>query len=256
MTFSEAIKTRAAADYADFLIPHLERTTELLDAGCGQGTISIGLAEYCASVTAIDVANHFEGAVAYATRHEISNVQFECGDVYAINYPDGVFDACICHSVLEALERPLEALGELFRICKAGAVVGVASVDYGGVIIAGDDAPQLERFYQVREQLWAEQSLANPRMGRNLRGLLNQAGFMDVEATTKHFCYGTTTAIRQFGEARAAECDDPWYAESALAGGHLTGDELRRIKRAWESWSQSPSAYLAFPWCRAVGWKP
>ena len=32
-----------------------------------------------------------------------------------------------------------------------------------------------------------------------------------------------------------------------------TNDDLRHMKSAWEAWGRSPSAYFAFPWCRAIG---
>lgn len=256
MAFASEIRARSADDYADFLIPHLNDQTAILDAGCGKGTISIGLAERCASVTGVDVADNFADAIQYANENGYHNIRFQAGDLYRLAFPDDEFDACLCHSVLEALERPEEALHEIARVCKAGAVVGVASVEYAGIILAGEDVTPLKRFYEVRERLWLAQGVADPYLGRNLRRLLNQAGFKDVLATTKYFCYGTTQAVREFGIGRAADCDEAWYAGSALASGLVTGAELAAMKRAWEDWSSSPSSYFAFPWCRAVGWKP
>jgi hypothetical protein len=133
--------------------------------------------------------------------------------------------------------------------------VGVASVEYSGIIIAGDDVEPLRRFYQIREKLWELEGVANPYLGRNLRGLLDRCGFKGVIATTKCFSYGTADSVAEFGSGRAADCVDRWYSNSAVSHGLASADELQNIKRAWETWSRSTSAYLAFPWCRAVGWK-
>jgi len=255
MSFTSDMKERSAAEYADFLLPHLDTQMVVLDAGCGTGTLSIGLAEHCASVVAFDNTDAFADAAQYCRQKRLDNIRFEHGDVYRLDFPDECFDACLCHSVLETLARPLDALAEISRVCKRGAPVGVASVEYDGIILAGDRLGLLERFYSTREQLWVAQEIADPYMGRNLRGLLNQAGFKDVVATTKSFCYGTPTAIREFGLSRASDCEDDWYAGSALASGLATKNDLQDMKRAWEAWSRDPGAYLAFPWCRAVGWK-
>src|ERR1700730_17300574 len=40
-----AIKTRGAHVYAGFLLPHLRPNMVVLDCGCGEATIAIGLAE-------------------------------------------------------------------------------------------------------------------------------------------------------------------------------------------------------------------
>lgn len=255
MSFDEDILNRSAADYADFLLPHLTREMVMLDGGCGSGTITVGLADHVASIVGIDREEDFSDAVEYAAAVGASGISFQIGDLYSLEFPDAHFDACLCHSALEALTDPLRGLTEIARVLKPGAVVGAASVEYGGIIIAGDNVAPLRRFYQIREKLWELEVVANPYLGRNLRGLLNRIGFKDVIATTKYFSYGTADSVAKFGSGRAADCVDLWYSNSAVSHGLASADELQDIRCAWESWSRSPSAYLAFPWCRAIGWK-
>ena len=248
MSFSEDILNRNAADYADFLLPYLARKMVLLDGGCGSGTITVGLADHVASVIGVD-------AIEYATAAGISGISFQTGDLCSLEFPDAHFDACLSHSALETIEDPRRALVEIARVLKPGAVLGVASVEYGGIVIAGDDVEPLRRFYEIREQLWQLEGVANPYLGRKLRGLLNSCGFKDVIATTKYFCYGTAESVANFGAGRAADCVDRWYSKLAILHGLASAGDLQDIKRAWETWSSSPSAYFAFPWCRAIGWK-
>ena len=130
--FEASLKVRNAADYADFLLPHLDDDFRLLDVGCGQGTITLGLAETVAHLDAVDPAEEaFANARHYAAEHEIKNVEFRVGSVYGLDFPDDHFDACLCHSMLETLDRPLDGLIEIKRILKPGAVLGVACVEYG-----------------------------------------------------------------------------------------------------------------------------
>jgi SAM-dependent methyltransferase len=256
-TFDEALKTRNAADYADFLLPYLGRDNRVLDVGCGQGTITLGLADTVGEAVGVDPSEReFAEARRHAADHRVENVEFRVGSVYALDFPGEHFDACLCHSMLETLERPLDALVEIGRTLRPGGVVGVACVEYGGLILAGPDDELLRRFYAIRERVWQLEHAADPYRGRQLRGLLERAGFGGIVATSKYFSYGTVEAVRSFGLARAEDCREPWYSRSARQHGLATASELDLMSRAWLEWSESPAAYCAFAWCRAVGWKP
>ena len=56
-------------------------------------------------------------------REEVQAGRFMIGDIYHIACEDSAFDAVLCMETLEHLERPAEALCELFRICRTGGHV-------------------------------------------------------------------------------------------------------------------------------------
>jgi ubiquinone/menaquinone biosynthesis C-methylase UbiE len=256
-TFEESLEARSSAAYAEFLLPYLNADFCVLDVGCGQGTITLGLAATVGHVVGVDPNEGvFAHAQRYAAEHEIENVEFLVGSVYALDFLVDHFDACLCHSMLEALDRPLAALVEIKRTLRPGGVLGVACVEYGGLILAGPNEELLKRFYAIREQAWQLEKAADPYRGRQLRGLLVSAGFDRVVAESKYFCYGTREAVRSFGLARANDCRDSWYARSARKHGLATTSDLQTMSQAWIEWSKSPMAYAAFAWCRALGWKP
>lgn len=257
MSFEEALEARSAAEYAAFLLPHLSAGDHLLDLGCGSGTISLGLAQSVDRVTALDLdAEGFEDASRYAAEESISNVTFVSGDVFSLDFPDDTFDACLCHSVLEAVDRPLSALLEIERVLGPGGVLGAACVEYGGLILGGKQEELLRRFYAIRERLWlVNDPPANPYLGRNLRGLLHAAGFENVLATTEALNYGTPDAVRSFGQGRAQDCRDEWYSTSAQKHGLADAATLAEIESGWLEWSESDDAYVSFAWCRSLGWK-
>lgn len=256
-TFETSLKARSAADYADFLLPHLDDEHRVLDVGCGAGTITLGLADAVREVVGVDPdGDEFTDARRYCAEQHIENVEFRVGTAYALDFPDDHFDACLCHSMLETLDHPLRALIEIKRTLKPDAVLGVACVEYGGLILAGPNDELLRRFYAVRERLWQLEQVADPYRGRRLRSLLGRAGFDRVAASSKYFSYGTGDAVNGFGQARAEECNDGWYASSAREHGLVTAGDLAAMRRAWLEWSASPEAYAAFAWCRALGRKP
>jgi ubiquinone/menaquinone biosynthesis C-methylase UbiE len=120
-TFAASLKARNAADYADFLLPHLEHDLAVLDVGCGTGTITLGLAEAAGHVVGVDASDEeFADARRYAAELRIENVEFRVGSVYALDFPADHFDACLCHSMLEMLDHPLEGLIEIKRTLKPG----------------------------------------------------------------------------------------------------------------------------------------
>lgn len=256
MSFEEAMAQRSASVYADFLLPHLAPEADLLDVGCGPGTISLGLAHHVRSLLGVDPEDEFDDARAYAEALGIDNVEFRVGDVYALDLPDDRFDACLAHSVLETLGRPVDALREILRVLKPGGVVGVASVEYGGLILAGPDEPLLRRFYAIRERIWQLDGVADPFRGRAVRGLVTGAGFERVAAITSYISYGTPESVHSFGSGRAADCRDEWYVEAAQRHHLASTSDLDAMERAWNAWSEAPDAFAAFAWGRALGWKP
>ena len=154
------------------------------------------------------------------------------GDATALDFPDASFDAVLGHSVLESGADAARVLEEARRVLRPDGWIGVASVEYGGLVLAGPDADLLRRSNAVREGLW-QHSGANPFLGRELRRLLGEAGFADVEATTKAFGYGTPALVRAFADGRGSECADQEYvAEAVHAGlddGRRAGRDGRRV---------------------------
>ena len=256
MTFEELQLSRTAAAYADFFLPFLSTSTHVLDLGCGDGTLSIGIAAVAGRVTAVDAAaEEFAEAVEYVGGHQIGNLTFVEADAHDLMFEDATFDACFCHSMLEAMPDPGAALQEVRRVLKPGGMLGVASTEYGGLILAGPHIDLLRRSNMIREELWLRWG-SDPFLGRELRRLLGEAGFEDVEATTKAISYGTPARVRAFAHGRAEECRDEDYISEALSAGLSSASEMAEMAEAWVAWGESPASYAAFTWCRAVGRKP
>ena len=206
-----AIRLRGADVYAGFLIPHLRPGATILDCGCGAGTITLGLAEAVSDGYVIGVDLDLSGLksahrAAVSLRHQ--NVTWIAADGRSLPFHGAIFDAVLCHSMLETLNDPTPAIAELRRITKHGGVVGAAWVEYGGIILAGEPTTGPRRFYEIRQQLWRAAKIAEPNMGRQLRGLFQTAGFCRVEALADYISYGTPHRISAFASDRAAECRD------------------------------------------------
>jgi SAM-dependent methyltransferase len=255
--FEAAIKARSAEVYADFLLRHVHPDATILDCGCGKGTIAIGLAEAVPAgrVVAVDLA---EDGLAHARRHAVSigraNLGCMVADGRRLPFHDGAFEAVLCHSMLETLNYPANVVAELRRVTKRGGVVGAAAVDYGGLILAGRKTAGPRRFYEIRQQLWRAAGIAEPNMGRCLRGLFEEAGFGGVEAFADYISYGTADRVIAFARDRAAECCDQDFRAAVSRHGIASAEELTHLAACWVEWGEDPGAFFAFAWCRVLAW--
>jgi SAM-dependent methyltransferase len=259
VSFEDELIDRAAHSYAEFLLPHLKPTDRVLDFGCGSGSISVGLGDVVrdGQVVAIDIERSgLRPAGSYLKAQSIDHIRFLAADGTVLPFRDASFDAALCHSVLETLPDPLLGIRELMRVLSPGAVLGAASVDYGGLLLTGPHSDMLSKFYETRERLWGIESLARPRSGRDLRGLFQAAGLVDIDAKARYVSYGDSQAVRSFGQARAMDCADSWFSSKSISHGLMTTFELTETEMAWRSWAESADSFLAFPWCHAVGYKP
>src|SRR5215204_2774360 len=127
---------RTAENSAAYLLPSLRAGLDLLDVGCGPGTITVDLAAVVAPgrVVGIDVSDEpLAEARGLAERSGVP-VTFEVGDVYALTEPDDSFDVVHAHQVLQHLTDPVAALHEMTRVCRPGGLFAGRGVDYGAVV--------------------------------------------------------------------------------------------------------------------------
>lgn len=253
-----AIKRRDANVYAGFLLLNIRRDMAVLDCGCGQGTITLGLARAVpeGQVVGIDLGQRdLSTARRYAAKFGMGNLSWIAADGRRIPFCDAQFDAVLCHSMLETADDPMSVISELRRVTKPGGLVGAASVDYGGLILGGRQTAGPQRFYEIRQRLWRAAGIAEPNMGRRLRGLFQEARFHRVDAFADYVSYGTPDRTTAFARDRAMECRDQELHAAVERYGVASPEELLRLAIAWEGWGDDPGAFLAFAWCRVLAWR-
>jgi SAM-dependent methyltransferase len=103
------------------------------DVGCGPGILAVraaGLVAPGGSVTGVDVAEGMlEVAREKAAEHGVGDaVSFQLGDMHALPFPDGRFDALAC-SYAMFFARDVTAVGrELWRVLAPGGRLVVATI--------------------------------------------------------------------------------------------------------------------------------
>ena len=136
----------------------------VLDLGCGQATISKGVAEVVphGRVLGVDIDRAgLATARGEAATIGCGNLAFAAADGRQLPFRSGVFAAVLCHSILETLNDPTSVVTEVRRVMKRGGVVGAASVEYGGIILGGAKTTDPQRFYDIRQLVWRARELPN-----------------------------------------------------------------------------------------------
>ncbi len=252
----EYVGIRRAAKWVPFFLPHLKPGIRLLDCGCGVGSITVDLAEIVkpGQVVGIDRdPEQLAAARALARDRGLTNVDFEVGDVYDLDYPDAAFGAALAHTLLMHLSDPLRALREMRRVLKPGGVICVADDDYSTIV----HSPAGSGLEQVID-LWTRFLLhngASPYYSRHLRGLLLEAGFARTEGHAMAADYhGTLEETRHMAALFGRLMQDTTFVETVVDQGWVSRRQLRELVGGLREWGERPDAFLAIMYCAAVGW--
>jgi SAM-dependent methyltransferase len=235
---------RTAENSAGYLLPSLRAGLDLLDVGCGPGTITVDLAARVAPgrVVGLDAAAApLTEARAAAERAGVA-VTFQVGDVYALDLPDDSFDVVHAHQVLQHLTDPVAALREMARVCRPGGLIAVRDVDYAATAWF-PALPGLDRWLALYEAV-ARRNHAEPDAGRRLLAWAHAAGLRDTVATTSSWCFATPAERRWWGNSWAGRATASSFAEQALAYGLATRADLEQIAATWREWAAADDGWL------------
>ncbi|MGY1984661.1 methyltransferase domain-containing protein [Blastococcus sp. SYSU DS0669] len=235
---------RTAENSAAHLLPALRPGLDLLDVGCGPGTITVDLAARVAPgrVLGLDLsADPLDEARTAADRAGVE-VAFAVGDVYALDLPDASFDVVHAHQVLQHLTDPVAALREMARVCRPGGLVAVRDVDYAATTWFPADEG-LDRWLALYQQV-ARRNRAEPDAGRRLLAWAHAAGLRDLTASTSAWCYASPAERRWWGGSWAGRATASSFAEQAVAYGLATPGDLQGIADAWLRWADADNGWL------------
>jgi ubiquinone/menaquinone biosynthesis C-methylase UbiE len=235
---------RTAENSAAHLLPHLRAGLDVLDVGCGPGTITVDLAARVAPgrVVGLDVSSApLAEARALAGRTGV-DVEFAVGDVYALAAADASFDVVHAHQVLQHLTDPVAALREMARVCRPGGLLAVRDVDYATFTWFPAD-PGLDRWLELYYAV-ARHNDTEPDAGRRLLAWAHAAGLRDVTATTSSWCYASAAEREWWGNSWAGRATASAFAEQAVAYGLASAAELAEIADAWRRWRDADDGWL------------
>jgi ubiquinone/menaquinone biosynthesis C-methylase UbiE len=237
---------RTAENSAGYLLPYLDAGDDLLDVGCGPGTITADLAAIVAPgrVVGLDRADGvLAQARAVAAERELTTVDFTTGDVHALEFPDSSFDVVHAHQVLQHVGDPVAALHEMRRVCRPGGVVAARDSDYASFVWY-PRIPVLDEWLALYRQL-ARRNGGEPDAARHLLSWAQQAGFTDITATASTWCFATPADRAWWGGMWSERIVAPGIADHAVQSGLASRDDLFRMSAAWQEWRDAADGWFA-----------
>lgn len=229
---------RTLESHAAFLLPVLERGLEVLDVGCGPGTITQGIAEHVlpGRVAAIDRdSSQVARASLLAQGRELTNARFLTGNAYELPFAAASFDLAFSHALFEHLDRPLDALSEIRRVLRPGGLIALCSPDWDTFEMRAA-TPEAQAALRAYREL-QERNGGDTRAGARLTGWLREAEFGLIRQGQRFENYESAMRIATY---LALQLD-------------AAGDSVSA--RALLDWSTEEGAELLGCWRYAIGIK-
>jgi len=257
--WGRAVHARRTGVAAAFLAPQLHAGMQLIDCGCGPGSITVDLARAVAPGEAIGIdirADALTHARTLARERGIANVAFQAASVYQLPYADGSFDAAFACAVLQHLAAPVAALKEIRRVLRPGGVIGIIDGS-SPITFRYPTSPLLEAWDKLRV-LQHEHNTGRSSDALQLRALLREAGFARTRASG-HMATeagppaGSPEETREVAQTHLIRLHGV-LGELAVAQGWATRAELEQMAEALIAWGEAPDAFYARPSFMAIGW--
>jgi SAM-dependent methyltransferase len=220
----------------------------VLDVGCGTGHLAVAVLKRSASaiVHGVDLAPVY---IEYARSRNLNpRLEFRVGDACALAYPDNTFDRVLSLLVLHFVPRPHDAIAEMHRVAKPGAVVAAAVWDARGGFVANrmffDTAAALDPKAGERRAKNYTRPLTRPG---ELAAAWRYAGFLDVSETMLHI----RMEYASFADYWASYLGKDGPGAEYLAT--LGADERSRLEHAvraayLDGEPDGPRSYAALAW--------
>ena len=261
MGYSEEIlktQLRATAENsAEFLLPYLRPGLRLLDFGCGPGAISVGLAKAVApgEMHGVDMAEpQIEMARSLAASQGQDNAIFHVGDVTDLKFEDGFFDVAHCRNVLMHVPDTAAVLSEVKRVLKPGGLIACREMICESAF-THPDFGIMRRSWEMFEDLVRADD-GHPQMGKEMKGHILEAGFVDIRMNASFSLYSTPEEIASIYRLISQWLLAPEASEAAIKYGASSSKLVKDLKVAYDQWKEHPGALFTFAYGEAIAQKP
>ncbi|QBD74641.1 methyltransferase domain-containing protein [Ktedonosporobacter rubrisoli] len=166
-----------------------EQGHQLLDIGCGTGEDADALARLVAPSGKVIGLDSSVTMIAQARKRwagSVSPVEFSEGDCTQLPFADSSFDGCRAERVLQHLDDPARAIGEMVRVTRPGGRVLIIDIDHG--MRALDMA---NRELTRRVLAFLSEHRRNSWIGRQVPGLMRRHGLDLLSIVPMVRCFTT-----------------------------------------------------------------
>jgi trans-aconitate methyltransferase len=217
--------SRLANPFLDFV--NFPDEGELLDVGCGTGSLATAMAKRWPQRRVIGVDRSPEYIFYAQSRRTGDQPSFETGDACALTYQDGRFAGVAAQLLFQFIPKPVLALREMARVAQPGGTVAAAVWDSRGGLVFQRMMFDTAVAIDPHARLARDSLFANPvAIPGGLAGFFREAGLKDVETDS--------ITIRMEYQS----FDDYWGSFQTGQGpvgvyfSNLTPDQSARIREA------------------------
>ena len=250
------MRFRNAERCCGFMKSFVRENSEILDCGCGPGSISVGLAQWASKgrVLGIDAAEEpLDQARALAESLEVRNLEFRRATIDHLPFEDESFDVVFSNAMICHIRHPESAIREMKRVLKPGGHIALRDVIFDSAVTYPQEEPLHDFFRLINAGI--VQTGGNPNVGRELGELIHESGFADVLVTVGSNQPKTAAERIEFynsaanllnGDLRSLAIEKGWTTETKL---QHTIERVRNL-------GQEAGALCVLIFGQAVGRKP
>lgn len=236
---------RTLSNSASYLLPHMKPDMNILDIGCGPGSITIDLAKHVPTghVTGVEyVADPLPAARELATSQGISNIAFQQGDIHALPFGDNEFDIVHVHQVLQHIADPVAALSEMKRVCKRGGIV--AARESAGMNWYPENEG-ISKWKEITEAMGRGKG-GHPHPGSRIHVWAMRAGFEDsmVERSAGTWCFSSPEERAYWGGSMEERARSSGFAKGAVEEGFASEADLELIAAGWRRFVEDEEGWF------------
>jgi SAM-dependent methyltransferase len=205
----------------------IEPGNRVLDVGCGTGEDAAAMSTVASDVFAVGLDLSSRNVIEAQQRHGRTGVAFVIADGRALPIRNGCLDRCRTGRTLQHIADAGLVVVEIGRTLRPGGRVVFSEPDWPSCVLAGGS----ESASELVLRHWIRGRNSNPRVGRNLPGLLVDAGLEPVGLRSDAIIYRSLDEVEDAGAfplRRAAEqaavdgvierrTADTWIADLAAA---------------------------------------
>jgi ubiquinone/menaquinone biosynthesis C-methylase UbiE len=183
------------------ILPLLRAGLNVLDVGCGTGSISNGIAKYISPnghITGIDNTAHFieKGKETYQATE---NLTLRHVDLFDFDTSEK-FDLIVSARTLQWLSNPEAAIERMKQLLKPGGVLSILDYSHSDLEWNPHPPASMKKFYDAFLR-WRADAGMNNSIADELEGMFVRAGFMAVEVFDANEVYvqGAENFISRLG---------------------------------------------------------